>query len=172
MASTWRHTFVLVDSNKLKTTLNFKSEQSGVDIDAEFSDANTADDLLAVALAAVTDANIYSRSLTYVKGGSPALPADADITDVAIVLAYLTGTGVLPKYATLRIPAPVAGIFGADGVSIDKTDTDLIAYVAELAADFVVSDGEPIVTDIDDGIAGGSWTSVKKTRKAVQSAQA
>lgn len=171
MASTWRHTFVLLDSNKLKTTLNFISEQSGVDIAAEFASANLADDNLALELVDVTDANIYSRTLSYLKGGTASLPADADITDVALVSCYLTGAGVLPKYTTIRIPAPSAGIFGSDGVTIDKTDADLVSYVGVLADDFVVSDGESIVTDIDDGIAGGSWTSVKKTSKAVQAAQ-
>ena len=169
MASDWVIRFTLVDTLGLKTNLSYKYHSDQIALADGFGEANTVMEDLKTDLTAVTDANFYSWSLNYLAGGSPALPADADITDVALVTTYLVGAGVLPKYAIVRIPAPVSGIFGADGKTIDKTDADLITYVADFAAGGVqVSDGEHVVVDIDNGIKGGSWTSAKKTSKSVQ----
>lgn len=171
MASNWRASITLLDSNGIKTTLNFKATFDNLTLADEFSDADGALSDLLSDLAAVSTATIYQSNLTLVGDGDASLPADADVTDVAFVVTYLTGAGVLPKYHTLRIPAPDDTIFGADGVTIDKADAALIAYVANfLDGAFEVSDGEHIVDDIDNGIKGGSWASVKKSPKAVQSA--
>lgn len=164
MASTWRVSLTMVDTKALKTTLNFIYEASGVDIGAEFADANTAMDELMIDLLAITDANVFNESLTYIRGGTASLPADADITDLGVVVTYLTGAGEVPKFWATRIPAPVAGIFEADGVTVDIADADLISYVDELS-NFSVSDGENIDTSVSNGIARGWWASAKKSAR-------
>lgn len=172
MASDWRASVGLVDEHGIKTrlTFNYHSDQA-VLLDG-FTEANDAFSALVTDLEAVTDANVYSESLVYLKSGDTALgAAGSDVTDVASVLCYLSGTGEIPKYYTLRIPAPVDGIFEADGVTIDTADPDLIAYVENfLDGAFWVSDGEFINDDINNGIKSGSWTSVKKTKQSVQAA--
>lgn len=170
MASDWRATVGLVDSKGIKTHLSFNYHSDQAVLLDGFTEANDAFTALVTDLEAVTDANVYSETLVYLKAGDTAL-GSGDVTDVASVLCYLSGTGEIPKYYTLRIPAPVSGIFGADGVTIDKADADLVAYVANfLSGGFWVSDGEFINDDQDDGIKGGSWTSVKKTKQSVQAA--
>lgn len=164
MASTWRATFVLVDTKALKTTLNFIYEADNLTLADEFADANTAMDDLKTDLDAVTDANFYSETLTLLKSGNQALPADADITDLAKVAVHLSPAGEIPKYATLRIPAPISALFESDGVTVDETNANLIAYVAELA-NWTVSDGETIQTANDNGIASGWWASASKSTR-------
>jgi hypothetical protein len=119
------------------------------------------------AFAAVTDANFYSESLALLVGGSPALPAAADITDEAAIVAYLSGTGEAPKFHVVRIPAPIDGMFNADKVTVDITNQPLQDYIAELAAGVVLSDGESINLDEDEGIKSGSWRSVRKSSKGM-----
>lgn len=164
MASTWRVTYVLVDTRALKTTMNFIYEADNLTLADEFADANSAMDALKTDLDAVTDANFYSESLTLLKAGSQALPADADITDLAKIAVHLSPAGETPKYGTLRIPAPISGLFESDGVTVDESNASLIAYVAELA-NFTISDGETIQTANDNGIESGWWASAKKSTR-------
>lgn len=170
MTSRYRGTFVLIDERAVKTSLNYIMEIDDVGgLGAEFELAVTAMATLKTSLALITDANFYSETLAHLIAGDSAVPTDADVTDVAQVITYLTGTGVAPKFHTVRVPAPVDGIFNADQVTIDKADVDLIGYIDDLSTLVLVSDDESIVTDIDNGIAGGGWSSVKKNRSAVQS---
>ena len=165
MATSWISRYILVGTNGLKTSLSFRQERDGATPDVDFTAALIAHNLLATALGNVTDANIYSSQLTSLVDGSSSKPADADITDVAFVQVYLNDPADLPKYHTLRIPAPIAGMFNADLITVDIADTDLVAFVDVLHDDFVVSDGEVINTDEDNGVAGGYWASVKKSSK-------
>jgi len=165
MASTWRSSITLVDTKGIKSTVNFRQDLDEATLAEDFAIAAVQHGDLVTQLMLVTDANRYSESLTVAMGGSPALPADADVTDMALVQTYLNATGELAKYHTLRIPAPVDGIFETDLITIDKEDAALIAFVAEVGGYFVVSDGEVINLAIDDGVAGGSWTSVKKSTR-------
>jgi hypothetical protein len=163
MASDWKYTVTLLGSNALKTTLiyNFHSEE------ALLADALaalvTASGLINTSLGIISDANIYNESLTYLMGGSPALPSGADITDEAVVITFLTGAGVIPKYHAIRIPAPVAALFESDLITVDETNSDLITYVGLLESSWQVSDGEVVNTTVDNGIASGWWRSVKKS---------
>jgi hypothetical protein len=152
----FRWSVTLIGTNSLKTTLNFMIPQ------ALYVDADAAALQLLVALQAVTDANVYSETLTEIRSGSTALPADADVTDEALVITYLSGTGEAAKYHPIRIPAPIAGMFLGDLVTVDITNQPLQDWVAELSQHVEVSDGESIVLDIDEGIASGYWRSVKK----------
>ena len=165
MASDWKYKVTLVGSNSLRTTLiyNFHSDE------ALLADALaaivTASGLVATELGQLSDANIYNEDITYLVGGSSTLPADADISDEAVVMCYLTGAGVIPKYHPIRIPAPVSGLFESDLLTVDETNADLITYVGLLEASWQVSDGEAIDTEVDNGIASGWWRSVKKSGK-------
>jgi hypothetical protein len=147
----------LIDTKALKTSLSFALS------DTVYADAVTAIGLFATALGLVTDANIYSEHLIEVISGGVALPADADITDEALVVTYLSGAAEVPKYWNLRIPAPVDGLFNADGVTVDITDTDLVDLVLNIATNCFVSDGEVVDVSVDDGISHGFWRSVKKS---------
>lgn len=165
MASDWRYTVTLLGSNALKTTLvyNFHSEE------ALLADALaalvTASGLINTSLGLLSDANIYNESLTYLMGGSPALPSGADITDEAVVVCFLTGAGVIPKYHPIRLPAPVSALFESDLITVDETNANLITYVGLLETSWQVSDGESINTAVDNGIASGWWRSVRKSGK-------
>lgn len=162
MASDWKYAVTLLGSNALKTTLtyNFHSEEALL-ADA-LAAVVTALGLINTSLGLLSDANIYNETLTYLIGGSPALPADADITDEAVVITFLTGAGVIPKYHPIRIPSPVSALFESDLITVDETLADLITYVGLLEASWQVSDGESINTAVDNGIASGWWRSVKK----------
>lgn len=165
MTTNWKSQFVLVGTNGMKTSLTFAQQLAGATPDVDFTEALTSHNLLATALGNVTDANIYSSNLVSLVAGSSAKPADADITDMAFVQVYLNDPADLPKYHTLRIPAPIISMFNADLVTVDSADADLIAFVDVLHDHFRVSDNEIINTDEDDGIAGGYWASVKKSSK-------
>jgi hypothetical protein len=165
MATSWVSKYVLVGTNGLKTSLQFRQERDGGTPDVDFTAALIAHNLLATALGNVTDANIYSSQLTSLVAGSSTKPADADITDMAFVQVYLNDPADLPKYHTLRIPAPVISMFNADLITVDIADADLVAFVNALSDEFVVSDNEVINTTVQDGVAGGYWASVKKSSK-------
>lgn len=164
MASTWRLTYVLVDSKALKTTLNFIYQADNLTLADEFADMLTRTDALKAELDPLTDANFYSETISLLYAGSQSLPADADITDLAKVSVHLAPAGEIPKYGTLRIPAPVDGVFETDGVTVDESYQDLIDYVAELA-NWDISDGDTIQTANDNGIESGWWASAKKSTR-------
>lgn len=164
MASTWRGTLTLIDTQAKTTTLNYIFEADELTLPDEFSAANDAMEALKSDLAAVSDAVIYNESLAYVKGGSSSLPADADVSDVAMVMTHLLPATEAPKLHPVRIPAPKVGIFASDLVTVDVADSDLIAFIDELS-NFSVSDGENIDTSNNNGIQSGYWISVKKSTK-------
>lgn len=166
MASTYEAAITLVDTKNLKTTLRWKGIFSGVDAAAEFASATAAIAALQSALEAVTDANVYKTTLTLLVDGGTALPADADITDEAAVVCFLTAAGVAPEYHVLRIPAPISALFESDGVTVDETNAALQSYVDEFDqpdVGFQVSDGEYIDTTNENGISHGYWRSRAKS---------
>lgn len=165
MASDWKYNVTLLGSNTLKTTMVYAFHSEEALLADALAAIITASGLIATSLGLISDANIYSETITLLQGGSPALPSDADVSDEAVVVTFLTGAGVLPKYHPIRIPAPVSTLFESDLLTVDETDTDLIAYVAQLAASWQVSDEESINTAVDNGIASGWWRSVKKSGK-------
>jgi len=152
----FRWTVTLIGTNSLKTTLNFMIPEE------DYEDADAAALNLLVALNAVTDANVYNETLTEIRSGAATLPSDADVTDEALVITYLSGTGESAKYHPIRIPAPIDAMFLGDKVTVDITNQPLQDWVAELSQHVEVSDGESISLDIDEGIASGYWRSVKK----------
>jgi len=93
------------------------------------------------------------------------LPAESEIAEEAVLSVHLLAAPLPQKLGTLRIPAPVDGIFQADGYTVDTADADLQAYVAAVAATTTISDGENIITARGSGgIANASWRT--RARKA------
>ena len=165
MTSIWRYSAVLVDTNALRTVMNFIMPQDEVSLDLEFAAADAAMLQIKTTLGAITDANFYRETLSLLVGGSAALPADADITDEAAVLTYLTGAGEVPKFHLIRVPAPIDGLFLGDGTTVDDTVQALIDYISDLESYVEVSDGEVIDTSVNNGISYGFWRSVKKSSR-------
>ena len=153
----FRYHATLIDSRALRTTMQF------VLADTAYVDAASAAAAIEAALELVTDANVFQSSLIEILTGDAELPNDADISDEAVVVLYLSGTGEWPKYWNLRIPAPVDAMFNADGVTVDITYQNLQDLVSTLSTEALVSDGEAIDLDIDEGIKRGFWRSVKKS---------
>lgn len=168
MASDFRYSITLVDEKALKTTLNFVGTFSGIDANDEYALALAAAASLQTDLLAISDALLYSDTLTRLIGGGSSLPASADITDEAAVVTFLSAAGEIPEYHTLRVPAPIDALFESDGVTVDKTNAGLIAYVANFDGadtEFMVSDGEYIDTTNQNGISHGFWRSRAKSSK-------
>jgi hypothetical protein len=95
----------------------------------------------------VTTAEIILERISEVISESNAVPATAaDTFECAVVNVHLNAPTEREKLHTLYIPAPVAGMFLADGTTLDISNTDLQAYVAAIAASALVSDGETIQT--------------------------
>lgn len=97
------------------------------------------------ALDAVTLANVRSETLSEVISADNQLPASGDCYEEAVVICHLNAPTEAEKLYTLRIPAPES-LFLSDGETVDISNTDLIAFVAALAANVLLSDGEAINT--------------------------
>lgn len=171
MASTYEVALTLRDSKALTTTLRFTGIFIGADAPAEYALALAAAQQLQQSIEAVTDAIVAKNTLAYVVAGDTAVPAAgvADITDECAVVCFLTAAGVAPKYHTLRIPAPIDGMFESDGYTLDESNVPVQQFVAnfdDADIEFSVSDNEKIVTANDNGISHGFWRSrSKSTRK-------
>lgn len=165
MASVWRYSVTLIDTHSHRTTVHYRGEFSGLSLTDEFGLAQTAAADLLTDLKAITDASVYSESLAYLIPGSEALPADADVTDELVMSLWLSDVGQLNKFATARVPAPIDAMFESDTITLDKTNANVIAYVANFNLPdngFQVSDGEYVVTGRENGIVGGKWRSRAK----------
>jgi len=148
-----------------KTT--FKNIDLGVISDttaaAEYGQAVAAMAALRTAFDAVTDAVIAEERIASVEALSAATPADADLFQNAMVNVWSLNTedaNAVEHLAQTYIPAPVIGVFvsptGSGRDVVDITDADLTAWIAALAANAEISDGETIQTGTgDDGMADG-----------------
>lgn len=132
------------------TSIVYSEGTNGANFEAALADQLE----IKAALEAITDAEVANASITYVETDSLAVPTSGDIFEKAKVVVALTPSG---KSHTLSVPAPVIGVFeGATGEARDRVDigdADLQAYVAALAANCLVSDGE--VIDTGFGSNGG-----------------
>lgn len=156
----------LTDSKQLKSTLNFRRVIDDLTPEAAFATANAEWGDLITDLKAVTDAAVTRSAVTFLDVAPlEAIPAEgvADISDEGVVMCWLSDVGQLDKYAALRIPAPI-DMFESDQKTLDKTNAQVIAYVANFGpAKWEVSDGENVVVSRDDGIQGGHWRSRAKS---------
>lgn len=164
-AETFRYSVTLIDERALRTTLNFLMDVNEATSAENFTLAVGDASTISTALLAVSDALVYNESLAYLIGGASTLPADADISDEAAIVCFLSEAGEVPKYHVMRIPAPVDSLFEADGVTVDEADADLISYIDAVSEtnSVVLSDGEQINVDLENGISHGFWRSVRKS---------
>jgi len=147
----------LIDTKANRTSMRFDLA------DTAYVDAATAAAAIEAAIELVTDASVFKSTLVEILTGDASLPADADVTDEALVVCYLSGTGEVPKYWNLRIPAPVEAMFNEDLVTVDITYQNLQDLVSTLSTEAKVSDNESLNLDIQEGIKNGYWRSVKKS---------
>jgi hypothetical protein len=164
---TFRAAVTLVDSKQLKTTLAFPRVIDDLSPEAAFVTANTELGELVTDLQAVTDCAINRVTLSFLDDSQlEAVPAPgvADMTDEAAISVWLSDVGELDKFATLRIPGPIAALMQSDQKTVDVTNANLIAYVENFGPDkFEVSDGEAVVISRDNGIEKGHWRSKAKS---------
>lgn len=160
MALTQRDVYfnvTLADYAGNKSTIRYKTNKTDLaDLVTDIAEFTGAGGLLAD-LEAVTDAKVtgYSAGVTFAEDGSPYAAEGVEVENVAEIVAKIDGEP--DKWATVRIPAPVVGIFGAGpGESanlIDPADADLQAYLANFESGGIVttSDGESLA---DSGTVG------------------
>jgi len=158
-ADRWFTVYKLTETSGRSTILRVEQSAPADDAAARVSAAALATDL-----AAVTNCKIASY-FTYQEFVEDAfsLPAAAEIENEALLQLSIDSEPT--KTATLRIPAPVDGIFaGATGPSydvVDTTDVALAAFVANFTSEalFYVSDGEQA-----DALIGGHRRHRKQAR--------
>lgn len=161
----YRYTVTLVDQRAHKSTVSYLMPLSEATEVENFTIAATDAALINTALDAVTDANIFSETLSALLSGTSSLPVSADVTDEAAIVCFLSEAAEIPKYHVLRIPAPIDALFEADEKTVDETNAALIAFVDAVSEtnSVQVSDGEQINVDLENGISHGFWRSVKKS---------
>ena len=169
MPSDWYGGVTLIDYDSKKTSLRFTiGTLTGVSLADEAQEAYNRMDGLIDALKAVTDANVSSAFLRMEDPGDWAdegLPSDADVSDEAVISVHTNDSLREAEVDQLRIPGPKRALWVNSNPSngLNKTNSDLQAYVALFEEDFMFSDGEHVNTDEGtEGIAGGYWRSVKK----------
>jgi hypothetical protein len=117
------------------------------------------------ALVDIIQAYVARETLDYMISADNQLPpGNVDVMDEAAIIVFLNDpVGNLPKYHTLRVPAPKEGIFLADGETVDIGEPTLIQYVQQIAQHAFVSDGEQVNTTSQNGIASGHKRSKAKS---------
>jgi hypothetical protein len=114
------------------------------------------------ALAAITLGTIEEVSIKSIVSTSAAQPAyGVNTREQAVVSAYLNAAGT--KLHNVVIPAPVDEIVNPNGMDVDVTNADLITYIAALADNVQVSDGESIDTTVTNGMKEGHTRTVSKS---------
>lgn len=117
-------------------------------------------------LNAVTDAQIIHWSVNHVYEEDTTYYGSGEVENVASISARIDDAEV--KYATIRIPAPVDGIFqAATGPLynvVDPADADLVTYLShwETGAEALLSDGESLL----DVATAGNVTGKRIHRKS------
>ena len=166
MASIWELSVTLIDTKQNRTNLRYKmGEITGADIGAEALIASGRADDIITDLKAISDANVFATRLSALNenGVDAGLPADADITDELVILVHTNDVNYPDELATLRVPAPIAGVWvnNDPAQGLDLTDAGAQGYVSNFETAFEVSDGEHVT--IAEGTAGmksGYWRSV------------
>lgn len=145
----WFATFTL-QGNAVADKSTLKFELNSADYAEADADAGT----LLTYLGLITDAEISRLVLSEEQMVSGVRPAHAvNVFDEAVVTTYLDAA--TNKLHTIRVPAPTAALFLADGQTVNVANADLINWVAQLAAVAVVSDGEAIDTSVNNGMVEG-----------------
>jgi hypothetical protein len=114
------------------------------------------------ALDAITAGTIEEVSIKSIISTDATQPAyGVNTREQAVVTSYLNATGT--KLHNVVIPSPTDAIVNPNGMDVDVTDADLIAYIAALAANVQVSDGESIDTTVSNGMKEGHTRTVSKS---------
>jgi len=150
---------ILADSGGNKSTLQYNLNY--VDIDA-LNTGVTAGDITGILadVNAVTDATVvgYTVGQAFAEDATFYGAAGSEVENNALIVAKVDGA-TPGKTVSLRVPAPVAGIFlgttGDDQRTVDTADTEIRNYLANFAdtGHILVSDGESIV----DPTTSGAW---------------
>jgi len=162
MTVQYKGRLVLLDEHGFRSSLNYEIPSSADT--TGMAAAMAALNAIAAELVDVTSSNIEQIVLSSWDDTNAVgtLPAEAQNDEEAVISVHLTASPNPEKLGILRIPAPVDGIFLTDKHTLDTSNAPLIAYVAAVAANAQVSDGETIVVARENGIKRGSWRSVSK----------
>jgi len=164
MAVVWLARFIFTDEKGNKTSRTHATETAGADMAVEFTGVLTDIDALIADYRAISDANVAMElRMQDSDYFADTAEADSDVSDVAHVNAYIVGPPDEKLYS-FAIPAPLDALFvgGAAGTEVDITNTALQDFVANFAADWEVSDGDNIDTEVGAaGIKDGEWRSRK-----------
>lgn len=163
MTAIYSGTIGLVDEHGFITTLHYDlgQEADTLGMAAKLASLNA----IAAELVDVTSSNISGVKLSVedTTNENFTVPTEAENSEEAVISVHLAASPLMQKLGQLRIPAPVNGLFLADKYTLDTSNVPLADYIAAVAANALVSDGETIVTARGiGGIAGGSWRSKAK----------
>lgn len=151
---------VLVDQGANKATVRFDMTA------ADYTNAALDRTTILAALAAVTTATIMAHYLREVFQEDGVVFGTGEIENIASNSARIDDAEI--KYATIRIPAPVDGLFQAASGPlynlVDPADVDLLAYLDlwETGQQCLLSDGE----SLDDPSVAGNVTGKRIHRKS------
>lgn len=135
--------FSLRDSYKRKTRKTYYTEDiTGADVGAEFLAAQTAAGDLATDLAALSEMEILYYNVGLKTVYSDTADADANV-DEGVTFTVEKADN---EDATVKVPAPIPGIFNVDG-TVDMTNAAVTAFLSNFQAggSFTISDGEKAV---------------------------
>jgi len=153
---------VLLDEHGFRTSLQYQIPSSADT--TGMAAAMAALNAIAAELVDVTASNIEQIVLSCSDDTNAVgtLPTEAENSEEAVISVHLTASPSPEKLGVLRIPAPVNGVFLTDKHTVDTSNAPLIAYVAAVADNAEISDGETIITARENGIKRGSWRSKAK----------
>lgn len=140
----WYLSVVLADNGGNKSTLRY--DLTAADAATAATDAST----IMTELGPVTDAAIVGYSLGERFEEDTTFYGSGEIENIASISARIDSAD--QKWATIKIPAPAAGIFkaasGPDYNLVDVADADLVAYLNLFATgnEALLSDGEALVS--------------------------
>ena len=115
---------------------------------------------LAPLLAALSNANLESARGPYTTPASAVgygTQADYGSIEDKAVLSFEDTAGGLHR---MKIPAPKAGIFLTDGMTVDNGNTDVAALITDVIAELVTKEGLAFI-----GMPAGLRTRVRTRRK-------
>ena len=152
----WYLHVTLADQGGNKSTVRY--DLTAVDAATAAADAAT----IMAELAPVTDAAIVGYALGEKFEEDAAFYGTGEIENLATISARIDANE--QKFATIKIPAPAAGIFkaasGADYNVVDVADADLVAYLNLFATgeQVLLSDGEALLSPGTAGNVTGRRT--------------
>ena len=162
MTVQYKGRLVLLDEHGFRSSIHYDIAESAdtTGMAAAMASLNA----IAAELVDVTSSNIEQIVLSSWDDTNAVgtLPAEAQNDEEALISVHLTASPNPEKLGTLRIPAPVNGVFLSDKHTVDTSNQPLIDYVEAVADNALVSDGETIVKARENGIKRGSWRSVAK----------